>query len=215
VPAAGRPRRLRRGLVALGIAIALPPAFATSPAAAIVIEDPDPDPDPVTMCGVAEPSEDLADCGVGDPPYVPGTVPPFNPPARPFVFAPMPSSGFINSSTWYSCGDVPHVWVGPSNDVTRGTTLYPTGVVVKGTVARFNFYSSSGQLVTSHWTKPAQDNCVIHHEPEAMSTAGLAPGYYFVYASYMSMSPAPYSEDREGFMFAWQGRYISALRIRY
>lgn len=146
-----------------------------------------------------------------------GTVPPFTPPPRPYSQANVPlyAEG-ADPLVWYSCEQLAHVWVAFSNDVTRGTTLYPTGVVVPGTRASFGIYNAAGQLMKSHVTNPARDNCVIHHEPEAMSTSDLAPGYYFVYASYWSMSPyriAP-PDYSGGYATSHVGRYTTVFRVR-
>lgn len=143
---------------------------------------------------------------------------PLSPPPRPFFLqanVPLYWEG-VNQFAWYSCRQLPHVWVGPSNDVAQGTTVYPTGVVVPGTRASFGFYNAAGQLVASHVTRPARGNCVIHHEPEAMSTAGLTPGYYYVYASYWSMSPARIvpPDSFNGYAASHTGRYITMIRVR-
>ena len=113
-----------------------------------------------------------------------------------------------------SCLQIPHVSISFSNDVVRGTTLYFRGVVVPKSVANFAIYNQSGQLVKSHITQGARDNCVIHHEPEAFSTWGFAPGYYYVYASYWSLSWTPPFDNFSGLPFSHHGRFIQALRIR-
>jgi hypothetical protein len=147
-----------------------------------------------------------------------GQIPPFTPPPRPYITAPnvpLYAEG-VDPLEIYECEQVPHVWVSFSNDVTRGTTLYPTGVVVEDTKASFGFYNPAGQLVKTHVTNPARDNCVIHHEPEAFSTSDLAPGYYFVYASYWSMSPyriAP-PDYSGGYAVSHVGRYVTVIRVR-
>jgi hypothetical protein len=173
--------------------------------------------------GAAAQALPCLDCGGGggDGGGGGGAAPPVNPPPPPFIFqapltqVPLQVEG-ADPTAWYSCRQLAHVWVGPSDDVTQGTTLYPTGVVVPGTKASFAFYNPAGQLVASHITKPARDNCVIHHEPEAMSTAGLTPGYYFVYASYWSMSPSGVvpPDSFNGFAASYIARYIMVIRIR-
>ena len=99
------------------------------------------------------------------------------------------TSGFIQG-----CAQVPHVWVAPvlnltSNgiyvvSITQGTTIYFTGVVDPNTKVKFAVYNAAGQLVMTHLTNPARDNCVVHHEPEARSTSGLPQGNYYVFAAY-------------------------------
>jgi len=143
------------------------------------------------------------------------TTPPWNPPPPPFFIAPEPPvnfSGFDN--IWHHCEQVPHVGIAFSNDVTQGTILYAWGVSVPGSHANFAFYNQFGQLVKSHGTQSTRDNCVIHHEPEEISTSDMAPGYYYVYASYWSLSPFGNVDNVEGYPFAHQGKYITTIRIR-
>ncbi|HEU0051602.1 MAG TPA: hypothetical protein VFQ39_00450, partial [Longimicrobium sp.] len=150
------------------------------------------------------------DCGPTEPPQ---TYPPFDPPARPFETADVPVIyGGFNWQT-QSCNQIAHVKIAFSNDVYQGTTLYVGGVVVKGSYANVYFYDVSGNLVMTHATQRARDNCVIHHEPEAFSTWGLSPGYYYVYASYWTLTNYGY-ESTYGWPTAVVGRHIATLRIR-
>jgi hypothetical protein len=141
--------------------------------------------------------------------------PPFNPPPPPFAFAsnlPVIFGGV--GYNWYHCEQIPHVGIAFSNDVTQGTTLYAWGVSVPGSHANFGFYNQAGQLVKTHATQSTHDNCVIYHEPETISTWDMAPGYYFVYSSYWSLSPSGNFDNYDGYPFAHQGRYITTIRIR-
>lgn len=142
------------------------------------------------------------------------TTEPFNPPPRPFFFAsdlPVIFGGFDN--VYQRCEQIPHVGIAFSNDVTRGTVLYAWGVSVRDSRANFGFYNQFGQRVKTHATQPTRDNCVIHHEPEEIGTWDLAPGYYYVYSSYWSLSTTNI-DSFEGDPFAHQGRYITTIRIR-
>jgi len=103
------------------------------------------------------------------------------------------------ANTFYyvsGCAQFPYVWVAPtsgnaSNGVTitrvaQGSTIYFTGIVDRDTKVNFHVYNAAGQLVMTHLTQPAHDNCVVYHEPEARSTWGLPRGDYYVFASYWS-----------------------------
>ena len=144
------------------------------------------------------------------------TIPPFDPPAPPFLFANLPIFATnVNPLFSYSCGQVPHAFTAFSNDFPRGTTIFGTGVVVPHTVANFGIYNVIGQLVKTHLTRPAQDNCVISHEPETIDTSGLVPGYYYVYASFWKLSPngvdGPFLS---GQAIPMPGQLITVMRVR-
>jgi hypothetical protein len=84
-----------------------------------------------------------------------------------------------------SCNQLSHAWVyGAQTPVTAGTYIYPTGVVHRNTRVYFNFVPQAGGASYQHTTQPSRDNCVVHHEPEARSTAYWAPGRYDIYATY-------------------------------
>lgn len=141
------------------------------------------------------------------------TIPPFNPPAPPYIFAgnltaPGPLVGY------YQCGQVTHAFWGFSNDVTAGTIIYLTGVVAPNTPMHWGIYNQYGQLVRDHWTQNSRDNCVVHHEPEGVSTAGLAPGYYFLYASYVQITNSVGIESSYGWTQSTLGKYVGPLRVR-
>lgn len=165
-----------------------------------------------------EPGEPPIDDGGGEGGggiYTP-SVPPFNPPPRPFLFASdLTLYGQINHPGYQSCNQVAHVWVGGGSDVTQGTTLYGTGVVVPNSLVYFGFYNAAGTLVKTHLTQAARSNCVVHYEPEAIGTWDLAPGYYYIYASYWGLSPWNSTFDTlAGYPLGHVGVYISPLRIR-
>lgn len=141
------------------------------------------------------------------------TIPPFDPPPSPLGGVEVPLEYGFNTGQPVSCRQNPHVWVAFSLDVPQGTTLYPTGVVVPNSRARFHFYNAAGQLVKVHVTQPARENCVIHHEPEAMSTWDMAPGYYFIVASYWTVpfyNPPVYTGYPIGLTYSYQ----ATMRIR-
>lgn len=145
-------------------------------------------------------------------------VDPFNPPASPVggVNVPVDYYGITNPAVVSSCQQNPHVWVAFSNDVAQGTVLYPNGVVVKNTKAKFYFYNSAGQLAKIWLTQPARDNCVIHYEPEAMSTWDMAPGYYYIYANFFTL-PYPIQQGAEpvqGYPTEHGTVYLGPMRIR-
>jgi hypothetical protein len=145
------------------------------------------------------------------------TVGPFNPPPRPYLFAPnLPVHLAGPGGTWLSCGQITHAYWGFGNDVTRGTVIYVTGVVVPHSRMNWGIYNQAGQLVKTHLTREAGSNCVVAHEPEGVSTADLAPGYYYLYASYNGLSPVgagPW-ESSGGYAFGIPGKYVGALRVR-
>jgi hypothetical protein len=124
----------------------------------------------------------------------------------------------VMGGTWYECGQVTHVFwsLGStwSEDITRGTTLYVTGVVVPRTRINWGFYNAAGQRVKTHLTQPARDNCVVHHEPEAVSTWDLTPGYYYLYASYNGLEYYYGVESSFGYAMGYVGKYVGVLRIR-
>lgn len=163
-----------------------------------------------------DPCYDQIDCCVeccyDCPPQQP-QIPPFDPPPAPFATAEVPLIyGGFNWQT-QTCNQVAHVKIAFGNDVPRGTTLYVGGVVVKGSYSNVYFYDVNGQLVKTHATQRARDNCVIHHEPEAIGTWDLAPGYYYVYASYWSLTSYGY-ESTYGYPTGIVGRKIATIRIR-
>jgi hypothetical protein len=145
----------------------------------------------------------------------PPAVAPFAPPPPPFIFAsglPLYFSG--PGGVQLQCGQVTHAFWGFSNDVTQGTPIYVTGVVVPSSRMNWGIYNQSGQLVKTHLTQPAHSNCVVYHEPEAVATYDMAPGYYYLYASYMGLSNFPPFESSFGYILGIQGKYIGALRVR-
>jgi len=145
--------------------------------------------------------------------YEPPTIPPFDPPPAPFDRAEVPL--IYGGFGWQtqSCNQIAHVKIAFSNDVVRGTTLYVGGVVVKGAYSNVYFYDVNGNLVKTHATQRAHDNCVIYHEPETISTWDLNPGYYYVYASYWSLANYGY-ESTYGSPTGIVGRKIATIRIR-
>ena len=141
----------------------------------------------------------------------------FNPGPPPYYSAPNLYVYYqYNHGRWQSCNQVAHVWVAGGSDVTRGTTLYGAGVAVPNSRVHFGFYNPAGTLVKTHLSQEVRSNCVLHHEPEAISTWDLAPGYYYIYASYWGLSPYldPNYFDFSGYATSRQGSYISPLRIR-
>ncbi len=142
------------------------------------------------------------------------TVPPFNPPFRPYIFAANLAPAPLTSSLYYECGQVTHAFWGFSNDVTQGTVIYLTGVVAPGTVMHWGIYNQAGQLVREHWTQKSRDNCVVHHEPEGVSTAGMAPGYYYLYASYVQLANIYAQETWAGHQQSTVGKFVGPLRVR-
>lgn len=92
------------------------------------------------------------------------------------VFAPTGST---------TCNQNSHAWVhGAGGPIWPGTTIYPTGVVRRNTPIYFSFVPRAGGAGYSHATRASRDNCVVHHEPEARSTAGWTPGLYDILATY-------------------------------
>lgn len=122
--------------------------------------------------------------------------------------------GGVYQAQSYRCNQDLHVRVAFSNDVVRGTYLYPTGVVVPSSKANFHIYNQNFQLVKTHLTHYSHDNCVIQHEDEAMSTADLAPGIYYVYASYWYLTDTSLIPYRTGYPSEAMNRYVTTLRIR-
>lgn len=147
-------------------------------------------------------------------------VPPFQPPNRPFPTAldlPIDATG-ADPITLHHCEQGAHVGIAFSSDVPRGTILFGWGVTVPGTKAIFGIYTPFGQRVKTHVTNVSHDNCVIHHEPETITTADLAPGYYFVYASFWKLSPngvdTPGVLWHDGFAISTRGQFVTALRVQ-
>jgi hypothetical protein len=92
---------------------------------------------------------------------------------------------FNNPKGSTTCNQYSHAWVGGTQTaIVVGTIIYPTGVVRRNTSSYFNFVSRTGGPSYQHMTYAARDNCVVHHEPEARSTAGWQPGLYDIYATY-------------------------------
>jgi hypothetical protein len=141
------------------------------------------------------------------------TIPPFDPPPSPVSGVSVPLDYNFNTGQPADCLQNPHAWVAFNLDVVQGTTLYPTGVVVPHSRANFYFYNSAGQLVKTHLTQPAHDNCVIYHEPEAMSTWDMPPGYYYIYASFWTL-PYYNSGVWTGYPVGLTYGYIAVMRIR-
>jgi hypothetical protein len=98
---------------------------------------------------------------------------------RPFV---LPGNG----STCSQHNDASHAWVGGvGSTFTQGATMYPTGVVAAATRIVFDFVNpTTGQIVLRHVTNPSRANCVVHHEPEAVSSWNLPAGRIDVYAKF-------------------------------
>lgn len=143
-------------------------------------------------------------------------VPPFAPPPPPNVPVDVPVSyDGVELGTEAFCYQEPHAFVNFSRDVVRGTPLYPTGIVPENSRANFWFLDEQGQVVKTHLTANAHDNCVIQHEPEAMSTADLAPGYYYVYANFWTVA---YSSGQPRYWFGYPiehgTTFLWAIRIR-
>jgi len=95
---------------------------------------------------------------------------------RPFV---LPGNGS-------TCRQPSHAWVaGVGSTFTRGATIYATGVVAAATRIVFDFVNpATGQIVLRHVTNPSRANCVVHHEPEAVSSWNLPAGRIDVYAKF-------------------------------
>lgn len=92
---------------------------------------------------------------------------------------------YVRTAGSTTCNQYSHAWVGGAQTtIMVGTTIYPTGVVRRNTPIYFNFVPRTGGPSYQHTTYPSRDNCVVHHEPEARSTAGWQPGLYDIYASY-------------------------------
>lgn len=126
------------------------------------------------------------DPGGGGTPPPPPPPPPFSPPpmAPPQEFLPgQPAHGLIGAV----CNQYPHAFTGFSNDLSRGTTLYLSGIVAPNTVAVYGFFYPSGQLADIEATNLSKSNCVIHHDENPYDTNRLAPGYYSVYAHYIGL----------------------------
>lgn len=224
-------RNLLRLLFVLGV-LCLPP-FAIAMVPPICLENEPCEFDPGTgpgsgYCGdltcsggesCSSCSEDCGECPIdtgGGGTYTP--PPSFDPPPPPYYTAPTNLYVYYqyNHSGWQGCNQVAHVWVGGGSDVTRGTTLYGAGIAVPNSRVHFGFYNAAGTLVKTHLSQEVRSNCVLHHEPEAISTWDLAPGYYYIYASYWGLSPYinPIFFDFSGYATYRQGSYISPLRIR-
>jgi hypothetical protein len=67
---------------------------------------------------------------------------------------------------------------GPPLVVSTGITLYFTGVVHSGTVARFGLYDPVTQRRFFYSTHASRSNCVIHQEEEAIPASTIGVGSY-------------------------------------
>jgi hypothetical protein len=101
-----------------------------------------------------------------------------------------------------------------NNDITVGTTIYVSGIVVPGTQMNWGIYDQFGNQVKTHLTQNSRSNCVVHHEPEAISTAGMAPGYYYLYASYNGLTNYTPQQTSAGYTTPFGGRYVGPFRLR-
>ncbi|MGI8666070.1 MAG: hypothetical protein ACR2N4_08570 [Jatrophihabitans sp.] len=72
--------------------------------------------------------------------------------------------------------------------VPRGTPIALVGITAPGSTANFGVYTSASTLVKTHSTQPSQSNCVINEGSEYIDTSDLAPGYYYVWGSYWSLT---------------------------
>ncbi|MCC7248047.1 MAG: hypothetical protein IT473_05435 [Lysobacter sp.] len=159
----------------------------------------------------------------------PPPPPPFSPP---FMLPPVPGQGLpiplYNPNSYSTCNQFPHPFVAFTNDLARGSTLYLSGIVAPGTAAFFGFYDQYGQRVDYQMTNAGKSNCVIHHDQNPYDTNRLAPGYYTVYASYISLG-APYTVQcfyggfppnfnfyvvTPGFHCPMPTQYVTTIRIR-
>jgi hypothetical protein len=146
-----------------------------------------------------------------------GGTDPFNPPPEPFYQQGYPSyHGSWDPSKLYSCGQATHAFWGLgstwSNDITRGTTIYVSGIVIPGTFMYWVIYNQYGQRVVFHQTQPARSNCVVHHEDEAISTSNWAPGYYYVHTVYSGLENGGVeSSFGHGKTYS---KYVGPLRVR-
>ncbi len=202
-----------------GLAVLL--ALATAPAVRAMPDEgfiPDQPNDPIAPF---EPINPIDEGGGGGGGIGGGGTPapppaPFNPPPRPYFYAPnLTLYGQMSSTGYQHCGQVAHAYVAFSNDVFQGTPLYPSGVVNAGSRINFGFYDVAGNLVKLHLTQPARSNCVVHHEPEVIYNWDLAPGYYYVYASYWGLSTTGGVYDSlDGWPVGHVGVFITALRIQ-
>lgn len=172
-------------------------------------------------CGELEPIDPIDPIDPVDPGTGGGgggggtTVPPFSPPPQPFFYASdLPIYWGGAGGYWYSCNQITHPIWGFSNDVVAGTYIYFSGIVIPGTRMNWGVYNQYGQRVATHLTQPARSNCVVHHEPEAFNTGQLAPGYYYLYTSYMGISQSGGWETSGGYAVGIQGRYVTAIRVR-
>jgi hypothetical protein len=165
--------------------------------------------------------------GGGDPGGGGNPPPPFSPPAMSFPLQMLPGV-LVNPLPYQSCKQFPHVFTAFSNDVPQGTTLYLSGIVAPNTFAIFGFYNQFGQLAKVQMTNNAKSNCVIHHDENPFSTSDLTPGYYTVYANYVTISPPGalpifggsfppgfnFDVTVNGYQNSVSMRYVSTIRIR-
>jgi len=142
------------------------------------------------------------------------TTDPFAPGTPPYYQADLPMYAYGTYGELLSCGQVTHAFWGFSNDVTAGTTIYVTGVVVAHSQMVWGIYNQAGVRVAYHVTNSAGSNCVVAHEPEGISTAGWAPGYYYLYSSYNGLSMNGITQTSYGYSTPYPGKYIGAMRVR-
>lgn len=178
----------------------------------------------------ALPSDDGLGGGGGDGGYGGGygggetgggtTTEPFNPPIRPFfsalnLVAPYPDGPRTNGQP-FTCNQVTHPFFGVGSgftqDITQGTNIELAGVTAAGKNMHWGFYDTAGQLVKERWTGNATAQCVVNQI--SVSTADLAPGYYYLYASYVGLFTFTGQETFAGNQQAVIGRYVNVIRIR-
>lgn len=143
-----------------------------------------------------------------------GTTDPFAPSSPPYLQADLPVYAYGPYGTLLSCGQVTHAFWGFGNDITAGTIIYVSGIVVPHSQMVWGIYNQAGVRVAYHLTQSAGSNCVVAHEPEGISTAGWAPGYYYLYSSYNGLSMNGITETSYGYSIPIRGKYIGAIRVR-
>lgn len=104
----------------------------------------------------------------------------------------VPVLGYSGSLGDHSCNQIPHLfYVNNQPDyriVPRGTPIALVGITSPGSVANFGLYTNASVLVKSHQTQPSGGNCVIDQGAEYVDTSDLAPGYYYLWGSYWSLT---------------------------
>lgn len=85
-----------------------------------------------------------------------------------------------------SCRQTSHpiMWSPAGEPVPVGGTVYFSGVVRPSTSVAFQILDGNGVARLVHTTRPAGSNCVIAHEPERRSLAGLPAGRYRLRATF-------------------------------